>query len=67
MPELLPCTLRLAQLQTREAIIEQVPSTTCLPLKSGNNNEPPLLVDVDADPDYQRVLSTFRKSMSNCR
>lgn len=29
-----------------------------------NNNEE-LLVDIDSDPDYQRIISHFRKSMSN--
>ncbi len=31
-----------------------------------NNNNEEVLVDVDSDPNYQKILTNFRKTMSHC-
>lgn len=31
-----------------------------------NNESEDVLVDVDSDPNYQKILTNFRKTMSHC-
>ena len=81
MQELLPCTLRLdiftnssddrkeksfgSTSVNSNSNSDACSSSTTVDTKLNfeNNNEE--LVDVDADPDYQRIISHFRKSMAS--
>ncbi|XP_074603483.1 uncharacterized protein LOC141857011 [Brevipalpus obovatus] len=73
MQELLPCTLNLSIIPHRDDILNASLNEDCTkfinddPMGTNyDNNEEDELVDIDADPDYQRILSQFRRSMANC-
>ena len=73
MQELLPCTLNLSLIPHRDDVLNASLNENCTKFMSEDpmgtnydNNEEEELVDIDADPDYQRILSQFRRSMANC-
>lgn len=66
MQELLPCTLKISNNSIKKGVHEV--KTKCQQEDDSIlSNDEEVLVDVDSDPDYQRILTHFRKTMSRCK
>lgn len=67
MQELLPCPLNLAVVKRKKEDCHGKSEQRVEGNKFTNHDtNVELLVDVDSDPDYQQILTQFRKSMVNC-
>ncbi|RWS15773.1 src-like-adapter 2 [Dinothrombium tinctorium] len=67
MQELLPCPLNLSVIRKRKVNNRKQSTADDLELITTCNSNTEVLVDIDSDPDYQRILSSFRKSMASCK
>lgn len=72
MQELLPVTLNLTCISRRDdvdiSLNEKCTKFIEEPMAMNyDNNDEEELVDLDLDPDYNRILTSFRKSMANCK
>jgi hypothetical protein len=71
MREMLPCCLRLPinklnnDYSNKKGLSYRFKQQN-YEVNAKNINNEEVLVDVDSDPNYQKILTNFRKTMSHC-